>query len=517
MPTAELEAVQAARRIVQWRYEQQRRAAPPPDYTVYQTDPEGYAAAVLHVTLTPDQAAILRALAVGRYTLVMASHAVGKTFVAAVAACWWYDCWAQHIVYVTAPTWPQALGLTFKEIKRQRRGHQLPGRILDSGLVKDTDLSAEPGHFIRALNAENGEGFQGEHTAPILIILEEGVGVPRFIWEAMRGLMTHPACRCLVIGNPTDEATEFGTAASNPQYTTLSISALDHPNIAAELRCDPPPFPAAVRLLWLYEMLRDECEVVDTLTADCFRWVALPQMEQALAGQPADLSAQWIYKPTAIFQGRVLGQFPTQASTQVIPRAWLVGIEPQAATGAVEIGCDVARFGDDRTTIFVRQGYAVLWGCELRQYDSLAVAMACKEAADTWGGAAAKTVPIKLDTTGGLGAGPYDLLVSWGYAAESVNSSSAATDPTAYPNVRSELWFSTRAYARDKQLDLSRLPADLAARLIKELSAPTWKADDKARKVVEAKAAIKARLGVSPDLADGLNLAFLTPRTLKWW
>jgi hypothetical protein len=140
--------------------------------------------------------------------------------------------------------------------------------------------------------------------------------------------------------------------------------------------------------------------------------------------------------------------------------------------------------------------------------------MGCKEAADRWGGVAALRVPIKLDTTGGLGAGPYDLLKSWGYNAVSVNSSQKARDFRTYPNVRSELWFTTRAYARDKQLDLSRLPADLRTRLIKELSAPTWKADDKARKVVEDKAAVKKRLGVSPDLADGLNLAFLPRPTL---
>jgi hypothetical protein len=159
--------------------------------------------------------------------------------------------------------------------------------------------------------------------------------------------------------------------------------------------------------------------------------------------------------------------------------------------------------------VFVRHGYAVLAGQELRQYDSLAVAHACKEAADRYGGEQAKRIPIKLDVTGGLGAGPYDLLKSWGYTAVAVNSSSKARDPKTYPNVRSELWFATRAVARDKQVDLSRLPADLRTRLIKELSAPTWRPDDKARKVVEDKAAITKRLGVSPDLADGLNLAFL--------
>ncbi|MGH9761389.1 MAG: hypothetical protein ACREDR_20405, partial [Blastocatellia bacterium] len=118
-----------------------------------------------------------------RYTAVKASHAIGKTFSAGVAANWWYDCWSEHIVYITAPTWSQALGLTFKEIKMFRRGLRLPGVILETGLVRDRNKSREGRHFIRALNAESGEGFQGEHSAPILIILEEAVGVPMYIWE----------------------------------------------------------------------------------------------------------------------------------------------------------------------------------------------------------------------------------------------------------------------------------------------------------------------------------------------
>lgn len=492
---------------------------PPPtpteqDYTRYQTDPTGYATDVLGVTLTPDQAAILTGLVGDRYTLVMASHAVGKTFVAAVAACWWYDCWDSHIVYVTAPTWPQALGLTFKEIKRLRRAHTLPGRVLDSGSIKDP---ANPeAHFIRALNAETGEGFQGEHSAPILLILEEGPGVPHYIWEAGRGLMTHPDCKTFVIGNPTDEATDFGSAASNPTYATRSISALDHPNIAAELvAAQPPPYPAAVRLIWVYEMLRDECEIVDTLTEDCFSWVALPEIAKALDGTPADTTQRAVYKPNADFQGRVLGMFPTQASSQVIPRAWLALPDPPLVpTGPVEIGCDVARFGDDRSTIFVRRGGCALAGRELRQYDGLAVATACKDLADEWGGDAAQHVPIKIDVTGGLGAGPYDFLKSWGYHAVAVNSSEAATDPAKYVNRRSELWFVTREWARDRTLDLSRLPADLRERLMKELSAPTWKPDEKSRKVVEPKATLKKRIGVSPDLADGFNLSYYAAPTI---
>lgn len=387
-------------------------------------------------------------------------------------------------------------------------------------LIRDADKNREGDHYIKALNAEKGEGFQGEHSAPILIVIEEGVGVPKYIWDAAGGLMTHPDCRMFVIGNPTDEATEFGLASESPLYHSMSISALNHPNIQAELRGEIPPFPGAVRLLWLYEMLEKECELIDVATEDAFEFVSLAQIKNALEGRPADLNEKSIYMPTAYFQGRVMGEFPTQADQQVIPKAWLK-FQPILIPGGMdipELGCDVARFGDDRTTIFVRRGPSLLKGREIRKMDTVEVATACRDDAleaarnlrpngtQQETEALAKTFKIKLDVTGGLGAGPHDLLRSWGYNAIAVNSSAKARNEEQYKNIRSELWFDQRERARSKRLDLSRLRKDIRERLERELSAPKYKAPG--QKVVEDKATMKKRLGYSPDLADGANLAF---------
>lgn len=492
------------------RYVERLRLARLPDYSKFRPDPHGYARDVLKVRLTPDQNTMLSSIRDNRYTEVLASHAIGKTFTAAVAASWWYDCWLQHICYITAPSWGQALGLTFKQLKTMRRELQLPGNILDTGWVKDPDRVKEGAHYVQALNAETGEGFQGEHSAPILIIMEEGVGVPRYIWEAAKGLMTHPDCRMFVIGNPTDEATEFGQAASSDKFHVLSISALDHPNIKAELNVEPPPFPDAVRLLWVYEQLKDECDVVESLVEDAFEWYSLEQVQRALNGQPAEYEPCY-YMPTASFQGRVLGQFPTQADQQVIPRTWLKFQPVQKPKGMPEIGCDIARFGDDRTTIFLRQGPCVLNARELRKMDNAEVESALRDMANeaaiaAGAGANPKRIKIKIDITGGLGTGPHDNLKRDGYTVVGINSSERADDSEQYKNRRSELWFQMRLRARDKRLDLSRLRKDIRERLEKELSAPKYKSPG--QKIVEDKAQMKSRLGYSPDLADGNNLAF---------
>ena len=450
---------------------------------------------------------MLQSILDNRYTLVKASHAVGKTFTAAVAESWWFDCWSQHIGYITAPTWEQSFGLTFKQLKSLRRSKSLPGVILER-IIRDVDKLREGDHYVRALNAEKGEGFQGEHSAPILIVIEEGVGVPKYIWDAIGGLMTNPLCRVFAIGNPTDEATEFGLAAESTLYHTMSISALNHPNIQAELRGEDPPFPDAVRLLWLYEMFEKECEVTEALTEDAFEFVSLPQMKNALEGRSADLNEKWIYMPTAYFQGRVLGEFPTQADQQVIPKGWLrfqPKHEPQTED-KFEIGCDIARFGDDRTTVITRRGPCALDARELRKMDNLEVETALRDAVRSVVGEEKQNVHIKIDVTGGLGSGPYDHLRAEGYRISPVNSSSRAHNEEQYKNKRSELWFDMRDRAKEKRLDLSRLRKDVRERLERELSAPKYKAPG--QKVVEDKAKMKERLGYSPDLADGLNLAF---------
>lgn len=471
-------------------------------------------------SLTPDQIEILESVRDNRRTAALASHAIGKTFVAAIAANWWYDCWDQHIVYITAPNWQQALGLTFKQIKLFRYQRRLPGDILESGRVRDTDKSLEPGHFIKALNAESGEGFQGEHTSPILVILEEAVGVPPYIWAAADGLMTHPACRFLTICNPTDKATPMGDASESSLYNVLRISALDHPNIREELAGRPPLYEKAVRLLWLREMLEKEAEIAHTLEGDAFEYYSLPVIDRALEGVPVpDDAERWFYLPTADFQGRVLGIWPTQASSNVIPLGWLevLPVLPDY-DGIPEIGCDVARFGDDRTTICTRCGPRVWELKALRHMDNLAVTEALREAcqtAATRAGCNPKDIPVRIDVTGGLGTGPFDILKSEGFNAIPVNAGETASDNEFFARRRSEMWFTTRERVRQKQLDLSLLPARVKKDLIRELSAPKYKLDLSGRKVVEPKEKTKELLGASPDLADALNLAFA--RTEKWW
>jgi hypothetical protein len=78
------------------------------------------------------------------------------------------------------------------------------------------------------------------------------------------------------------------------------------------------------------------------------------------------------------------------------------------------------------------------------------------------------------------------------------------------------LWFSVRDRVKDKELDFSRLSLDIKRVLRKELGTPSYGINAKGKKLVEEKKITKKNLGASPDLADGLNLAFYIEVVNKW-
>src|SRR5205085_6735740 len=73
-------------------------------------------------------------------------------------------------------------------------------------------------------------------------------------------------------------------------------------------------------------------------------------------------SGRW-FRPGSLAESRMLGRWPSQGSGSVWSEAlWnaaLVAVDVPESEPTV-IGCDVARFGDDDTVIFVRRGPCVL-------------------------------------------------------------------------------------------------------------------------------------------------------------
>lgn len=173
--------------------------------------------------------------------------------------------------------------------------------------------------------------------------------------------------------------------------------------------------------------------------------------------------------------------------------------------GAHVVGLDVARFGDDDSCFFHRQG-RVAWGVEcINGLDTMAVAgRAARMLEDD------KTIrKMFIDVTGGLGAGVYDRLVELGFGRRvvAVNFGGAAGDPRAYFNKRSEMWGELAEWLHDPIIP--SIPDDDI--LHADLTAPTYTHTSNGQIKLDPKDKIKDELGKSPDRGDALALTFAEP------
>jgi hypothetical protein len=197
----------------------------------------------------------------------------------------------------------------------------------------------------------------------------------------------------------------------------------------------------------------------------------------------------------------ILGKFPPSSLNSLIGPdevrdAMERFLRPEAYNRIQKrIGVDVARFGDDRTVLFPRQG---LWSgmpTIMRGADTLQIA-----ARVVRGKFKFESEVEFVDATGGWGGGVIDNLKAAGHSPMGINFSSRATDPR-YFNKRSEMWFMMAEWVK-KGGRLPKVPG-----LVKELSEPQY-FFHKGMLRLEEKEQIKKRLGSSPDLADALALTF---------
>lgn len=466
----------------------------------YRASPALYADEVLQVRWWAKQSEITNALLAHRRVLVKASHAVGKTHVAAGLINWHFDCFRPSITISTAPTQRQVVDVLWKEVRMQRRGR--PGL-----LPRAPRLETSPEHFAVGYTTRDQAAFQGRHSERVLIVFDECVGIDAPLWEEAEGMMTGDGCLWLAICNPTDTSSRAYEEDASGRFHVVTVSALEHPNIAAELRGERPPFPAAIRLSWLEEQIRRNCTPV--------------ALEDRSAGDiEFPPGGGLALRPGPIFESRVLGRWPSQASYSVWHEAaWerCVAERPGSSDpGPTVIGCDVARYGDDYTSIVVRRGPSVLHHETHNGWNTAQVAgrlrQLCHEFAAP--GEAPERVEVVVDDDG-VGGGVVDQ--RGGFSFRGCGAGTRAIRDRDYPNRRSELWFATQERASRGDLDLSGLPDATLRLLRRQAMAPRWHLDAEGRRVVEPKHETKKRLGRSPDDMDALNLAFTDPRTTRPW
>ncbi len=474
----------------------------------YQHAPVAYGRHELKLNWWRKQREVARALLNHQRVLVRASHSVGKTHLAGGLVNWFYDISNPGIVLTTAPTSQQVKDLLWAEVRKQRRQR-------DDLYPKAPRMETAPDHYAVGYTARDSDAFQGRHEERLFIVFDEAVGIAAEFWEGADGMLTSGEHnRFLAIYNPTETASAAYDEEQIDGNHVIQISALDHPNIYAELRGWKPPIPQAVSLAWVQERIDRWTERIDADDAgpDDVEW--------------PPKSGAW-YRPGPLFESRVMGRWPTTATSAV----WSEAVFSAASTASLdepdvipEIGCDVARFGDDYTSIHTRRGVVSLAHETHNGWDNVRVAERLMEIAGHLGdrtGCERHTIPLKVDDDG-VGGGVVDYLRNHGYNVQPVNAGSTALDPSRYRNRRSEMWFDVMNLSKDGRLDLSRLDRVSLGNIRRQCMAPKWKVIAGGMREVEPKDQTKKRLRRSPDDADAMNLAYAigpTVQTIKadWW
>lgn len=207
------------------------------------------------------------------------------------------------------------------------------------------------------------------------------------------------------------------------------------------------------------------------------------------------------------FRQEYLCDFTASVEDAIIPidlveLAYGKVIAPQAYhQQPIIFGVDVARFGDDKSVIYVRQGLATLEikkyaGVDLFQFSENVMHKIKEYNPDA----------VFIDVVG-VGAGVVDMLRSkqFGAGVTGINSGSKPQNDQLFLNKRIEMWWRIKEW-----LELGGcIPADTELRV--DLVSPLYSYDSANRMKLEKKEDMKARGIKSPDVADALALTFAQP------
>ena len=170
----------------------------------------------------------------------------------------------------------------------------------------------------------------------------------------------------------------------------------------------------------------------------------------------------------------------------------------------VVLGIDPARFGDDRSVVFRRQGRQAFKPVVYRGIDNMDLAARVANLIEEYD-------PDAVFCDAGAGSGVIDRLRQLSYDVIEIPFGGKATKPEQYLNRRSEMWWLMKQWIEEG----GAIPNDVA--LKQELATPIYWYDNVGRRVLESKDQIKKRLqgAGSPDLADAFALTFALPVAKK--
>jgi hypothetical protein len=430
---------------------------------------------------------------------VVASHSVGKSYLAAALALYYTYTRKDAMVLTTAPTNRQVTQAIWRTMRDMSPFDDFVGTTATEIRISDTWKAI-------GFTASSADSVSGLHPSPQsqggLIIVDEASGVDVGIWESLEGIYGEDIS-FLAIGNPLRTSCYWYELYTGGTFYNMHISALEHPNLALELAGKPPMFKNAIRLATVQRILQQWGKRVTEYDK------RFPYIFEF----PVNSGILW--NPNNLFISRFLGRWPETGDSSLFDTMAAADIgrrvgEHDPERSQIILGVDVARFGDDFSVIIGKSGDAVLFhdrrnGFGTVELSGLIVHYLGK--IETEYGVNKYDVPVVIDDTG-IGGAVVDILGDWGYNTVPINFQQKATDPDKYANARSEMIFALAEKVNSNVLGTATLNTMSTGMLSKQMIGIQYTYDEKGRYIIESKKLFKKRTKISPDDLDALALAY---------
>jgi hypothetical protein len=400
---------------------------------------------------------------------IASGHGIGKSCLVSWIILWAISTFENTKGVVTANTENQLKTKTWAELAKW---HRLCINKHWFELTATALYAKDPAHEktwridMVPWSERNTEAFAGLHNQGrrILIVMDEASAIPDVIWEVSEGALTDEDTQIIwcAFGNPTRNTGRFRECFGRFKHR------------------------------WSHHQIDS-------------RSVTLTNKDQI---------KQWVddYGEDSDFvRVRVRGVFPRAGSMQFIPgdivdAAAVRPIPPANEFDPLIIGVDVARFGDDQSTIYFRRGRdaRTIKPIKLRNVDTMTLAAKVAECHRLY-----KPDAIFVDGTG-VGGGVVDRLNQLNIPVTEVQFGAKADrslpgqDEVAYANKRAEMWGSLKAWLKG-----GCIPND--QELIADLTGVEYGfvlRDGRDAIILEKKSDMKKRGLASPDDGDGLAITF---------
>lgn len=257
---------------------------------------------------------------------VKSGQGVGKTAFEAATFLWFLSCFDDARVVCTAPTKQQLHDVLWSEVAKWMNDSPLLQLLLKWTKTYVYVKGYEKRWFAVARTATKVENMQGFHEDNMLFIVDEASGVADPIMEAILGTLSGENNKLLMCGNPTRTSGIFYDAFTTDRsmYALHTVSSRDSKRTNKE------------NIASLDRKYGSSSNVVRVRVDGLF-----PEQEDD------------VFIPISWLEGSVNSEMEKETALAFGVYISEEGEKVRDARGVhtIDIGCDVARFGDDKTCI----------------------------------------------------------------------------------------------------------------------------------------------------------------------